>query len=81
MSTLITLTRHVNHEKMLSRRFLTPKRRLKKIFSGHEAVVHHVSIYCLSVWTYVDLCLCALGVAVLCCGRFQYISTWAFMWF
>lgn len=30
MSTLITLTRHVNHEKMLIRRFLTAESRFEK---------------------------------------------------
>lgn len=46
MSALITLTRHVNHEKMLRRRFLTPLKQIKnEIVGANEAVGNHLSIY------------------------------------
>lgn len=46
MSTLITLTRHVNHEKMLRRRFLTPLKQIKnEIVGANEAVGNHLSVY------------------------------------
>lgn len=45
MSTLITLTRHVNHEKMLIRRFLTAESTFKKTpkrTETHSGVVEAV---------------------------------------
>lgn len=58
MSTLITLTYHVNHEKMLSCIFLTSNSRENKNASEHEAVASSVCIHCLSVCIYIWVPVC-----------------------
>lgn len=75
MSTLITLTRHVNHEKMLRRRFLTPLKQIKnEIVGANEAVGNHPSIYLYILFECVPFSFSSdflSGVAAHYCGGFQ----------
>lgn len=57
---------------MLSSRFLTPKSRFKE--SDVKLFYSMFSAYCLNVCTCVEFGGFALGVAVLCCGRFQFMG-------
>lgn len=74
MSTLITLTRHVNHEKMLRRRFLTPLKQIKnEIVGANEAAGNHLSISLYILFKCVPFGFSSyflLGVAAQYCGRF-----------